>query len=52
MRVLYAVFVLCLVALVWTILAVTRHIRDHDAQPKDPLRLTGRNNDDPLKNLD
>lgn len=39
MRALYAVFVLSLVALVWTIIAVRRHIRDHDARPSEPLRL-------------
>jgi hypothetical protein len=39
MRVLYAVFVLSLVALVWTIIAVRRHIRDHDARPAEPLSL-------------
>lgn len=51
MSVLYAVFVLSLVALVWTILAVTRHIRNHDSETQDPLHLTNRN-DDPLKHLE
>jgi hypothetical protein len=51
MRILYAVFVLSLVALVWTILALTRHIREHDTQTSDPLHLTG-SNDDPLKDLE
>ncbi|HEX3471906.1 MAG TPA: hypothetical protein VHT28_12050 [Silvibacterium sp.] len=40
-----------LVALVWTILALTRHIREHDTQTSDPLHLTG-SNDDPLKDLE
>jgi hypothetical protein len=31
MRYLYAVFVLCIVALVWAIVGVTRHIRRHEA---------------------
>ena len=52
MRILYAVFVLSLVALVWTILALTRHIRDHDTHDSDPLHLTGSGNDDPLKDLE
>lgn len=51
MSVLYAVFVLSLVALVWTILAVTRHIRNHDSETRDPLHLTN-SNDDPLKHLE
>jgi hypothetical protein len=50
MRVLYAVFVLCLVAIVWTIVAVTRHIRNHGTQTSEPLHLTGGSNEDPLKN--
>jgi hypothetical protein len=48
MSILYAVFVLSLVAIVWTILAVTRHIRNHDAETRDPLHLSS-SNDDPLK---
>jgi hypothetical protein len=48
MSILYAVFVLSLVAIVWTILAVTRHIRNHDAEPRDPRHLSS-SNDDPLK---
>ena len=51
MSVLYAVFVLSLVALVWTILAVTRHIRNHESETRDPLHLTN-SNDDPLKHLE
>jgi hypothetical protein len=48
MSILYAVFVLSLVAIVWTILAVTRHIRNHEAETRDPLHLSS-SNDDPLK---
>ena len=51
MRVLVAVFVLSLAALVWTILAVRRHIRDHEMRGSEPLRLEG-SNDDPLKNVE
>jgi hypothetical protein len=51
MRVLVAVFVLSLAALVWTILAVRRHIRDHETRGSEPLRLEG-SNDDPLKNVE
>jgi hypothetical protein len=52
MGVLFAVFVLSLVALVWTIIALRRHIRDHDVRASEPLRLEGSQNDDPLRNLD
>jgi hypothetical protein len=48
MSILYAVFVLSLVALVWAILAVRRHIRDHETETPQPLHLTG-SNDDPLR---
>lgn len=51
MRVLFVVFVLSLVALVWTILAVRRHIRDHDKRGSEPLRLDS-SNDDALRNLE
>jgi len=51
MSLLYAVFVLSLVALVWTILAVTRHIHNHDTETRDPLKLTS-SNDDPLQHLE
>ena len=51
MRVLVVVFVLSLAALVWTILAVRRHIRDHDRRGSEPLRLD-RSKDDPLRNLE
>jgi len=51
MRVMFAVFVLSLAALVWTILAVRRHIRDHDKRGSEPLRLNNRN-EDPLKNIE
>lgn len=52
MGVLFAVFVLCLVALVWTVIALRRHIQNHDARGSEPLRLDGGNHDDPLKNID
>lgn len=32
MRVLYVVFVLSIIALIWTAVAVARHIRRHEAQ--------------------
>jgi hypothetical protein len=49
MRVLVAVFVVSLAALVWTILAVRRHIKDHDRRGSEPLRLD-RGSDDRLRN--
>jgi len=49
MVVLVAVFVLCLVALVWTIIALRRHIRDHDVRGSEPLRLDARK-DERLRN--
>jgi hypothetical protein len=51
MRVLFAVFVLSLLALVWAILAVRRHIRDHDKRGSEPLRLDS-SNEDPLRNTE
>jgi len=51
MGVLFAVFVLCLVALVWTIIALRRHIQNHDVRGSEPLRLEGKK-EDPLKNLE
>jgi hypothetical protein len=38
MRVLYAVFVLCTVALLWAVIAVTRHIRRHQAAVRRAAR--------------
>jgi len=52
MGVLFAVFVLCLVALIWTIIALKRHIRNHDVRGSEPLRLESNKNEDPLRNLD
>jgi hypothetical protein len=52
MSVLFAVFVLCLVALVWTVVALRRHIREHDAHGSEPLRLESKKNEDPLGNLE
>jgi len=51
MSILYVVFVLSLVALVWTILAVRRHVRNHGTGTRDPLHLTS-STDDPLKHLE
>ena len=51
MRILFAVFVLSLAALVWTILAVRRHIKDHDRRSNEQLRRDSRN-DDPLRNTE
>jgi hypothetical protein len=34
MRVLYVVFVMSIVALIWTAVAVARHIRRHEAEQK------------------
>jgi hypothetical protein len=39
MRVLFAVFVVSLVALIWTLMALRRHVRDHDAQTGESLPL-------------
>jgi hypothetical protein len=52
MRVLAFVFVVSVVALVWTIIALRRHIRDHDARGSEPLRLEGRKKDDALGNIE
>ena len=52
MGVLFAVFVLSLVALIWTVVALRRHIQNHDAQGSTLLRLEGNKNEDPLRNLD
>ena len=51
MVVLFAVFVLSLIALVWTVIALRRHIRDHDVSGSEPLSLRGEN-DDPLRNIE
>lgn len=51
MRVLFAVFVLSLAALVWAILAVRRHIREHDRRDSEPLRLNS-SNEDALRNVE
>jgi hypothetical protein len=52
MGVLVAVFVLSVLALVWTIIALRRHIRDHDVNGSEPLRLNGTGKDDALKNIE
>jgi hypothetical protein len=40
MRVLFAVFVLCMIALIWTAVAVARHIRRHETQAKPHTETT------------
>lgn len=52
MRVLFAVFVLSLAALIITLIALRRHIRNHDAQPGKPLPLTGTPHEDSLHQND
>jgi hypothetical protein len=52
MRVLFVVFVLSLAALILTLLALRRHIRKHDAQPADPLTLTGVQQEDSIAQND
>lgn len=37
MRVLFAVFVVCLVALILTLMALRRHVRKHNAESGEPL---------------
>lgn len=37
MRVLFTVFVLCLAALIFTLMALRRHVRKHNAQAIEPL---------------
>ncbi|HEV2464603.1 MAG TPA: hypothetical protein VGT04_12440 [Acidobacteriaceae bacterium] len=36
MRVLFAVFVVCLVALILTLMALRRHVRKHNADSSEP----------------
>ncbi|MBB6146620.1 hypothetical protein HNQ77_004599 [Silvibacterium bohemicum] len=52
MRVLYVVFVLSVGALVWAVISVRRHIRNHDLQPADPLKLKGSKTEEPAKNAE
>ncbi|MFZ0663137.1 MAG: hypothetical protein WAM66_10630 [Acidobacteriaceae bacterium] len=52
MRVLFAVFVLCLAALIFTLIAFKRHIRKHRAPSGDPLSTTGTPREDTLKQND
>lgn len=49
MRVLFAVFVLSLVALVVVLMALRRHIRNHRASSGRPLDLAGTQQEDSLK---
>lgn len=48
MRVLFAVFVLCIAALVFTLMAFRRHIRKHRPQLGDSPPLPGAPNDNSL----
>ncbi|MFT4112980.1 hypothetical protein [Silvibacterium sp.] len=49
MRLLYAVFVVSMIALIWAVLAVRRHIRNHDRQRTEALRLDTQKAEDPLQ---
>lgn len=49
MRVLFVVFVLSLAALIWTLVALTRHVRKHDSRSGNP-QLAGTQQEDSLKN--
>ncbi|WP_164981641.1 hypothetical protein [Silvibacterium dinghuense] len=49
MRLLYVVFVVSMIALIWAVLSVRRHIRDHDHQRADILRLGAKKEEDPLE---
>jgi hypothetical protein len=52
MRVLFLVFVLSLAALIWTLMALRRYIRNHGTQPGKILHLTGTQHEDSLKQND
>jgi len=52
MRVLFAVFLLSLVALIVTLLALRRHIRNHGSQPADSFQLAGAPHEDSLNQND
>lgn len=52
MRVLFVVFVLSLAALIFTLMALRRHIRNHDSKPGEPLPLTRAPHEDSLKQND
>jgi hypothetical protein len=52
MRVLFVVFVLSLAALIWTLMALRRHIRDHEAQLGESLHLAETPNEDSLQQND
>ena len=49
MRVLFMVFLLSLIALICTLIALRWHVRDHGAEPGEPLHLAGTLNEDSLK---
>lgn len=49
MRVLFAVFVLSLLALIFTLMALRRHVRNHRAHTGRPLDLAGTQQEDSLK---
>lgn len=46
MRVLFAVFLLCIVALIVTLMALTRYIRNHGSRHADPVQLAGAPHED------
>ena len=48
MRVMFVVFLLCLVALIVTLIALRRYIRNHDSQSGEPLQLAGAPQEDLL----
>jgi hypothetical protein len=52
MRVLFAVFVVSLVALIWTLMALRRHIRKHETPVGEPLPLPGVAGEDSSKQND
>jgi hypothetical protein len=52
MRILFVVFVLSLAALIWTLMAFRRHIRNHDTRPGEPLHLIGTKQEDSVQQND
>lgn len=52
MRVLFAVFLLSLVALIVTLLALRRHIRNHGSRCGDSLQVAGAPHEDSVNQND
>lgn len=52
MRVLFAVFVLSLAALIWSLMALRRHIRNHETKSGEPLHVAGVPQEDSLNQND